>query len=317
MYTTDNFSFDPLGGLIDKDKPNLSRFDSKGIDAILNIRVKNLQDISTRTAEIFNSLGSIVKYPNNTRYYNNSYSYTDGKNAPPQPLTTHTILGILGAVAVAPETGLGVSESAQQVPTIAIFSDKDGSLCFARTAPLLTWNNISDPSQIADIVIQCAELPYRRFFDDLSGLVMLIEETKMIVSNTPYQQGHPFPPSAIMQLRNPLEITRKTDLGPVKTTTIEPSDYIDQKKPQSNVAVITKKFFIDKNTGIIFDIQAQTDVLFVFKVKMFINNDEVIKIDNSIKHEPKQTKPFDQLTEEQVSDLQPLKLESNELKFGN
>lgn len=275
-------SFDPQGGILNEKNKQRGIFYSKGKgeDAILTLRLKggNITDMPL-TFELFNSVNSIVKQPNDTKYrdnvepsynpfpYNPNYTPLDHSVQFPRPLTPSFIINKLSWIAIRPETpayptvGFQNSEAWGRVGYIPLFNDK-GELNYTY---LPIWHASVlgyDPA----INISCGQMPYKRLLDNISnGLVMHVKKMR-IESNNPNQ------------FANGLEIYRYSSLGQDKSIFISPSEFKKVEDKQGNVIDIDRQFYIDKLTAIYSRLEAWSDLsqtpdmTITFWIKMFKDN---------------------------------------------
>lgn len=256
-------SFDPTGAIVEELNPNnRGKFTSagKGKDAVFTIRVVN-QTSSRKRVELFNSLNSIVKIPNDSEYT----ATAPVTNFPYRPFTSSGLLNILGQLAVDPEGSSSGQESAILVPSVALYNDLNGDLCYVTQQTLATWQSAGLTSQNAgaDMWVRCNQIPYKRLVEDLSSLVLKVNKTKMQFASA-------------NQMKNALEFVRVKSFGGIESNTMEPSEFFKPENNQSLLVDIPRSYYIDKATGIFFDLEASEDMQITFSVTMYRNNGVVI-----------------------------------------
>lgn len=263
-FTPDELqNFDPTGIIVDETNPlGRGKFQAAGLgkEAIFTIRIKN-NDNATRRVELFNALNSIVEIPNDSEYV----ATAPVNGYPFRPFTSSGILGLLSRVAVDPETGGPENEGDVIVPSIAIFNDLSGDLCYVQSKTLTQWNAnpLGAQDQNANIWVKCSQVPYKRLLADCKDLVLAIRMMKIQFASE-------------NQKKNALELTRVKSFGGSESNTLEPSEFFKPENQQSLVIDIPRDFYIDKATGIFFDLEPLEDMQITFFCKMFRNNGTVI-----------------------------------------
>lgn len=240
-------------------------------DAVITLRIQNKTD-QTRTVELFNTIKHITKVPNTAIY-----------GSVIKPLSISTIASVLATIVNNVQTG--VSDARHPFVTAltalngtAFWDDASGNLVYnyADTRPFgSTVTNISldgiDSQTIAidsvlntspsttEMVVSCAQMPYRQLVDNLASMVISIRQWKIQTSSE-------------NQIKNAFRPYLYGDLGVVTNDSFEPSEFFQPENQQTKLINMTRQMYVTKNTAVYIDIEPNEDMQITLNVQAFRDN---------------------------------------------
>lgn len=247
-------------------------------DAVITLRIQN-KTAFTRTVELFNTIKHITKVPNTAIY-----------GSVVKPLSISTIASLLATISYNASQSLG-SERTPFVTAlaplsgVAFWDDATGNLVYNYESPrpygaqvfqssielttdamtLVKVDNYSileglNPMpSTTEMVVSCAQMPYRQLVDNLASMVLSIRQWKIQTSSE-------------NQIKNAFRPYLYGDLGVVTNDSFEPSEFFQPENQQTKLINMTRQMYVTKNTAVYIDIEPYEDMQITLNVQAFRDN---------------------------------------------
>jgi hypothetical protein len=240
-------------------------------DAVITLRIQNKTD-QVRTVELFNTIKHITKVPNTAIY-----------GSVIKPLSISTIASALATMVSNQQTA--VSDDRHPFVTLlnplngtAFFDDNSGNLVynysdtrpFGATNTNITLDGIASRTiEISDVlntspstsemVVSCAQMPYRQLVDNLGSMVLSIRQWKLQTSSE-------------NQIKQAFRPYLYGDLGVVTNDSFEPSEFFNPENQQTKLINMTRQMYVNKNTAVYIDVEPFEDMQLTLNVSAFRDN---------------------------------------------
>ena len=240
-------------------------------DAVITLRIQN-KTSQVRTVELFNTIKHITKVPNTAIY-----------GAVIKPLSISSIASVLATMSYAQNTAVADNRhpfviNLNPLNGVAFWDDNTGNLIYnyEQTRPFgTTLNNISldgvdsqtisvldglNPSPSStEMVVSCAQMPYRQLVDNLASMVISIRQWKLQTSSE-------------NQIKQAFRPYLYGDLGVVTNDSFEPSEFFQPENQQTKLINMTRQMYVNKNTAVYIDVEPFEDMQLTLNVSAFRDN---------------------------------------------
>lgn len=240
-------------------------------DAVITLRIQNKTN-EVRTVELFNTIKHITKVPNTAIY-----------GAVIKPLSISTIASFLttlmrqnNAALIAGKINAG-NVSTDPLAGVAFWDDSTGNLIYNYGANREYLYNTQDytvqgldvrSSLTSDVlgavptdqmVVSCAQMPYRQLVDNLASMVISIRQWKLQTSSE-------------NQIKQAFRPYLYGDLGVVTNDSFEPSEFFQPENQQTKLINMTRQMYVNKNTAVYIDVEPFEDMQLTLNVSAFRDN---------------------------------------------
>jgi hypothetical protein len=240
-------------------------------DAVITLRIQNRTSV-VRTVELFNTIKHITKVPNTAIY-----------GSVIKPLSISTIASFLttlmrqnNAALIAGKINAG-NVSTDPLAGVAFWDDLTGNLVYNYGANREFNYNTQDytvqgldvrssltldtlgPIPNDQMLVSCAQMPYRQLVDNLGAMVLSIRQWKLQTSSE-------------NQIKQAFRPYLYGDLGVVTNDSFEPSEFFNPENQQTKLINMTRQMYVNKNTAVYIDVEPYEDMQLTLNVSAFRDN---------------------------------------------